>query len=523
MNANLFERGPQLFNDGPVTLAIGRDTAITQWEILGHMTADRVSLDSITRGIELVEGEFSGDSVGSLFVDERAGAEDFAAAPEIPPRRFLIAEAMASVWRSRIQDIADASAPLDQDAVENLGRLNIPGQPHLNELLAQRRRVPHAERVEVDELMDLVHELRQSVVFGAAGFTATDPGELKETTQKALAPDGWIHKLSLLIAAQECLAGVILTQIRTTPVNAETAEELTAACTFMLVNRAADKDLAPQLEEVLERLQDLELRAINVVKKIISRSTLRMFDGAVHIIRPFVELRQRSGDTFPTLELPPGASAGGGADAGVEGGGGTGEIFDAELIEDFDPEELAAVFGELFEKMLPGATTYAEKLVSDHPNDTPEQRENRARRRFTDLASGRTVDTNHGYLELDEAVALHAMTLAVLREVPVDNPDKRYRQAKQLGRAITSYGKLQDIPDNPAVQRIISMAQTSLYTVIFSKVGVGKRFPRLALALGMLERFAPSLDERLIAEKVLYVVNGAALKIIESMVNRAIR
>ena len=511
MEANLIERGPQLFTDGPVTLAIGRDTAITQWEILGHMTADRVSPDSIARGIQLVEAELPAEAVGSLFIDERAGAEDFAAAPEIPARRFLIAETMAAVWRSRIQDIADASAPLYQDAVNNLGRLDISGQRLLNELLAQRRREPSAEAGEVEVLTTLVHELRQSVVFGAAGFMAADPADLKATTQQALAPDGWIHKLSLLIAAQECLAGVILTHIRTTPVSPAAAEELTRTCTFMLVNRAADRDLAEQLSETVQRLQDPQWRATNVVKKIISRATHRMLDGAVHSIGTFVKLRQGSENTFPTLELTPGTPAG------------SNEILDAELVPEFEPEELATILGDLFEKMLPDATAYVEKLVRDHPKDTLQQRENRARRRFSDLASGRTVDTNHGYLELDEAVALHAMTLAVLREVPVDNPAKRNRQAKQLGLAITGFSKLQDIPGNKVVQRGISMAQASLYTVIFSKVGVGKRFPRLAFALGMLERFAPTVDEKFIAEKMLFVVNGGAVRIIEMMVNRAIR
>lgn len=511
MEANLIERGPQLFTDGPVTVAIGRDTAITQWEIPSHMTADRVSLDSVARGVQLVEADLPGQAVGSVFVDERAGAEDFAAAPEIPARRFLIAEAMASVWRSRIQDIADSSAPLKSDAVKDLGRLDIPGEPYLNELLAQRRREPRAEAGEVEVLRDLVYNLRQSVIFGAAGFMATDPADSKDTTQQALAPDGWIHKLSLLIAAQECLAGVILTQIRTTPVSPATAEELTQTCTFMLENRAADRNLAEQLSETVQRLQDPEWRATNVVKKIISRSTHRMLDEAVHIIGPFVKLRQGSEDTFPTLELTPGASAG------------DNEVLDAELVDEFEPEELATILGDLFEKMLPDATVYVEKLARDYPNDTLQQRENRARRRFNDLASGRTVDTTHGYLALDEAVALHAMTLAVLREVPVDNPAKRSRQAKQLELAITGFSRLQDIPANKVVQRGISMAQEYLYAVIFNKSGVGKRFPVVVPALRMFERLAPTVDERFLAEKMLFVVNGGALKIIEMMVNRAIR
>lgn len=526
MNSTLIERGPQFFTDGPVTVAIGRATAITHWEMLGHMTAERLPVDSIAHGLGLLDlaGEFPGDAVVSVFIDEAEPVLFSEELPEIPARRILIAEAMAAVWLTRIQDIADASAPLYQDAVEGLGRLDISGKPYLNELLAQRRRVPVTDdREEVDTLKALVHELRQGVVFGAAGFMAADTEELKATTQKALAADGWMHKLSLLVAAEECLAGVILAQIRRGAAAPE--DVLTADCNFILANRAEDIALATQLASVVERLRDPQLRQANLVKKIISKSTIKMLDGAVHTIRPFVELRKKNEDTFPTLELMPGeggaaASVPDTAEIPVEA---TEEVFDAELIEEFDAGELAEAFGELFGKMLPAAQAYAEKLLHAHPRDSGEELESRAQRRFMDLASRRTVDTEHGYLELDEAVALYAMTLAVLREVPVDKAAKRQRQAKQLGLAISGYGKLQELPGNKLILNGINAAQRTITAALLKNLGTPRRFPKLALIANLIENFAPTLDDELVANKLLLVVNGGVLKIISAMVEKAIR
>lgn len=526
-NATLSERGPQFFTDGPITVAIGGEAAITRWEILGHMTAGRLSVDSVAHGLTLLglRDDFADDAVVSVFVDDAEDPLVFAnVAPEIPARRVLIAEAMAAVWNNRIQDIADASAPLYQEAVEDLGRLEIPGSPYLNELLAQRRRTAITDRTEVEALNQLIHELRQAVVFGAAGFLAADPAELKDTTRKALAPDGWIHRVSLLVAAEECLAGALLAGIRSTGDPEAVAGGLAADCTFMLGNRAADLDLCEVLADVVTVLEDPALRPSHRVTRMVTRSTQRMLEGAVHIIQPFVNLRGPGSDRDGWLppELMPGErsrdprnSAAAAADEG--------QIFDAELVEDFRPEELATAFGELFEEMLPDAEAYVKKLRNDYPDDSASQRKNRAERRFMDLATGKTADTNLGYLELDEAVALHAMTLALLREVPVDNPGKRERQARQLQLAISGYGKLQEFPDNQLIQRGISMAQTSLYAVAFQRLGQDRRFPKLAVLMAMLERFAPTVNERLIAERALHVINGGAVRILAMMVDKAIR
>lgn len=525
MNSTLIERGPQFFTDGPVTVAIGGETAITHWEMLGHMTADRLPVDSVAHGLRLLDltGEFSGAAVVSVFVGEEPLLFD-AGLPEIPARRILIAEAMASVWRTRIQDIADASAPLYQDAVEELGRLDISGKPHLNELLAQRRRVPVADDAsEMDTLKALVHELRQAVVFGAAGFMTAEPDELKATTQKSLAPDGWMHKLSLLVAAEECLATVLLARIRRSAAAADGV--LAEDCNFILANRAEDIALAIQLGSVVDSLRDPQLRQANPVKKIISRSTIKMLDGAVHTIRPFAELRKKNQDTFPTLELIPGksgAAASDGEEAGVPVDAGE-EVVDAELIEEFDAGELADAFGELFGQMLPAAQNYAEKLLHDHPRDSKEELESRAQRRFIDLAARKTVDTEHGYLELEESVALYAMTLAVLREVPVDKPAKRQRQAKQLGLAISGYGKLQELPGNKLILNGINAAQRTITAALLKNLGTPRRFPKLALIANLIENLAPTLNDELVANKVLLVVNGGVLKIISAMVEKAIR
>ena len=523
-NATLSERGPQFFTDGPITVAIGGEAAITRWEILGHMTAGRLSVDSVAHGLHLLGlgDDFAEDAVVSVFIDDAADPLVFAhLAPEIPARRVLIAEAMAAVWNNRIQDIADASAPLYQDAVEDLGRLEIPGSPYLNELLAQRRRSATTDREEIEALTHLIHELRQAVVFGAAGFLAADPAELKDTTRKALAPDGWIHRLSLLIAAEECLSSALLAGIRAIGDPEATTGGLAADCTFILGNRAADLDLCGVLSDVVEVLEDPALRPSHRVTRMVTRPTQRMLDGAVHIIQPFVNLRGPGGgrDGWLPPELTPGERSGDSATStAVEG-----EILDAELVEDFRPEELATAFGELFEEMLPDAQAYVKKLRNDYPDDSADQRRIRAERRFMDLAAGKTVDTNRGYLELDEAVALHAMTLALLREVPVDNPGKRERQARQLQLAISGYGRLQEFPDNQLIQRGISMAQSSLYAVAFHRLGHDKRFPKLAVVMAMLERFAPTVSERFLAERALNVINGGVLRILAMMVDKAIR
>lgn len=527
MNATLVERGPQFFTDGPVTVVIGKDTAVTQWEILGHMSADRLALDSLTRSLQLLElqGTFPGEAVASVFVADQgdtAGVVGTAAFPVEPPAipaiRLLILEAMAGVWTSRIQDIADATPPLNQNAVEELGRLDIPGTPLLNDLLAQRRRDPLGEGSEVRELINLVHDLRQRVVFGAAGFTAADPNLLAQNTAKALAPDGWMHRLTLLIAAQECLAAVLLAQLRGMEPTAESASELATVGNLILGNRAEDVRLAQLLQETLDLLSDPVLRDTGIVQKVLRKSPLKMLDGAIHIIRPFVELRKKTDTTTPgelTLGAPhtphtphtPGTRE---------------EIYDAELVADFNPEALADALGELFGKMLPDAQEYVNKLRTDHPTDTAQQREQRAGRRFLDLAAGRTEDPRHGALGLDEAVALHAMTLAVLREVPVNDPDKRARQAKQLQLMITGLDKLQEIPDNRLAQQGISAAQRAVFAFVLGRSGAGVNFPRVAVVANFVEKFVPTLDERLVAEKALSVVNIGVLKLIATMIGKSI-
>lgn len=528
MTANISERGPQFFTDGPITVAIGGEAAITRWEILGHMTAGRLSVDSVAHGLQLLglSDDFAEDAVVSVFIDDAEDPLVFAnVTPEIPARRMLIAEAMAAVWNNRIQDIADASAPIYQDAVEDLGRLEIPGSPYLNELLAQRRRRAATDRIEIEALTHLIHELRQAVVFGAAGFLAADPAELKDTTRKALAPDGWIHRLSLLVAAEECLSSALLAGIRATRDPEAMAGGLAADCTFILGNRAADLDLCGVLSDVVDVLEDPAWRPSHRVTRLVTRPTQRMLDGAVHIIQPFINLRgpggQRDGwlSQEPPSELVQGKGSRDSGTSAVE----EGQIIDAELVEDFRPEELATAFGDLFEEMLPDAEAYVKKLRNDYPDDSADQRKNRAERRFLDLAARKTVDTNRSYLELDEAVALYAMTLALLREVPVDNPAKRERQARQLQLAITSYGRLQEFPDNQFIQRGISMAQSSLYAVVFRRLDHGRRFPKLAVVMAMLEKFAPTMDERFLAERALQVINGGVLKILAMMVDKAIR
>lgn len=57
----------------------------------------------------------------------------------------------------------------------------------------------------------------------------------------------------------------------------------------------------------------------------------------------------------------------------------------------------------------------------------------------------------------------------------------------------------------------------------FQRLGQDRRFPKLAVLMAMLERFAPTVNERLIAERALHVINGGAVRILAMMVDKAIR
>lgn len=512
MTSAMATPGPLVYSDGPVLLAIGSEDAITTWEILGHAFAERIPLNELTTGLSRLKiaGSLPDTAVASLFVNDAApgpGLSGSGQEAHNPAERSLVVEACAVYWRLRMQDIGDAGQGMRQSAVDTLGRFSFSGQPLLNELHARRRGEPAADAAEIGELREVVDSLRDRVAFGAAGLAAAAPDTLPELLKKALAPDGWAWQIALLVAAEEVLATDILAQVRSPEHHnaTESRDVVTDLLVGMLKNRREDLRLVAGLTELQQQLEEYDP---SLLQKLRHQATIKRLIQVTQLYTPFLNMRRGSGSEDVAAEAP------------VT----TGEKSPVK----FNEEALAAAYGEHFEKMLAPAIENIGELKNAYPRDGIKGLEDRLHRKFLDQASGQVIDDDSAAVDLMDFVALHAMSLAILREVPVDNPEKRRKQAANLARAVKGTELTQRLVDSPAFAEALRIAETRLISFLLSYLGEstppGKRWQQaIPVALPWVKGLMAGKTPDGSAAYALRFLHGTPLKLLAFTIRQSIR
>lgn len=455
MNSDITERGPLTFTDGPVALAVGSEPTVTRWEIVGHPYSERVPMAAIQAALQAAgAGEDAvSESVASLFVDDSANAAGgVEKQPDDPETRALLLESAALIWQLRIQDIAAVNQPLHQEAVNHLGRLDIAGEPLLNELLAQRRKEPATDDQEFAELKGVVDALRKNIVFGAAGLAAAEPATVPELAQQATAADGWVPKVGLLVAAEECLSADLLARARVSRAAGQLdAAELAVAMQLVLDNRREDLALVRGLEELSQQLAKFATGRFDQLRQ---RTALKRLAQIEAVITPFMTMRRGSG-TGEIMDTATGDLKGSGEQAAVE----------------FDEQALAAALGERFERAVPVARERVAELKRRYSGAGNDQLAAALRRRFHDEAAGKVIEETEQEHDLLDLVALYAMSLAILREVPVGDPARRKVYARTVSAMVKALGVSKTVQESPMLKAALRFAQRQLMEFLFIQLG----------------------------------------------------
>ena len=516
MTSHITAPGLLVLSHGPVTLAIGSEAEVTHWEFLGHLSAERLAVGELEAGLRRLGAHRVApeEGVASVHIDDAA---NMGAAEETGPVNTavpgLLLEALAVTWRARMQDISDASGTLNQAAVNDLGRLSISGEPLLNELLALRRTEGSGSEDEIRELAALIQRLRDRIRFGVAGLHAAGPADESELLKKALGRDGWAYRVHLLVAAEECLAADLLAEVRELSLteNAALEQDLTDRLKLILDHRREDLRLGEVLGALLQKLVEREKP---VAEKLRHPATSRRIRHIVELAGPFTSMRVGTG-------------------VGPDGPDGPGEV-DGEAAPvaaapaDLDYDQLAGIFGEKFEDMLPAARQRVEEWKRTYPDQPLKSSENRFHRRFLDEASGRVLDEETANFDLFDHAALYAMSLAVLREVPVSDVEKRNAQAARLTRMIKMADQANTLVTDEAFDRTLRTVQRYVADAIvalvvaqqanLNRVGVNrtavKKIRRVIWWAGESTR---------VNEFVVGTVQGGALRVLAGAVSQAIR
>lgn len=519
MTSDIAAPGLLLLSHGPVTLAIGSEAEVTHWEFLGHLSAERLAVEELESGLGRLGAHrvVPEEDVASLYIDDAAntGAADDAA-PQNTAVAALLLEALAVTWRARMQDISDASGALDMAAVDGLGRLDISGEPLLSELLAVRRTEGSSSEDEIDQLVALIQQLRDRIRFGAAGLLAADPAEEPVLIKKSMGQDGWAHRVHLLVAAEECLAADVLADARELSLTEDPVfeQKLTDRLALVLEHRRDDQRVVDTLDGVLRELDD---RETGLAAKLRHPAASRRAGKLAELVGPFTGMR---GGTGGPASLGPASL---GPAPGQEARRPTGTA-----PADVDYEALAAIFGERFEKVLPAARERVEGWKESYPDQSPKNAENRFHRRFLDEASGRLVDEGSDKFDLLDHAAMYAMSLAVLREIPVNDTKKLNAQAKRLTTALEATGKVSTLIPEEVVADTIRNAQMFLGDALIflvdsqqknlAKAGVNKTVvKRVRHAI----RWASTSSK--ISDMVVGGVQSGALRLLSEIIRRSIR
>lgn len=358
-------------------------------------------------------------------------------------RKGIVAEAALAAWRQRLSDAADRLEPLTHADAEILGRLAIPGSPLITELRAERRRAaialtPAACLSDVPQTVvdGVLTELRAAVRFGAAGLTDTPNSHLLESIELACGKDGWVTRLSLLLAAEEVAAVELLSAssgeiLGAGSVNAG-PDLLDQILLRYWAERRHSEELSSMLDDVVRRLPTdpknpatrlLRRRAIDNVRKL--RRAVTAYSSITHSQAPTAAMPASwVATTISLLELEA-PSPRNSADPDGE----------SDHESTYSVDEAAALLGALFAKQLPAARALVEGIKSQHPDVGAEEHVQNAKRNAVDklTAAARKDDI---YQSIPEVVAELAMAIALLRGLePHTEADFKELGSRLLARA----------------------------------------------------------------------------------------
>lgn len=287
----------------------------------------------------------------------------------------ILAEAAWAVRRQRLADASDRLTPLTDAETALVGRLDLPGNPSLGELRAERRRLQitpdsragggrsDGHRL-VERIDEVISDLRAAVRYGAAGLADATDSAVAKSIHRAAESDGWIARLRVLIVAEEIRALAILDEIaRALSADHDTARE--GRDPLAAYERDAEQStlLITLLEEALDR-------APAVPDGVIGRVAKRGLHRETSLLRDAVSAYRLTG---PATESGPIAAGFAFAEA-VEAVA----LFDAGIDESRDPtteepideesmEDFAKLLGDIFAAKAEEAQTVVDQLRRDYP------------------------------------------------------------------------------------------------------------------------------------------------------------
>lgn len=424
-------------------LILGSEVGITAAEIVAAGDQTRLGLESLpgTRAHIQSMNDLSDFQEALLIVDSdtdtaagRADVEIFGMTEGTIPagmscltatdRKGVLAEAAFAAWRQRLSDAADSLDPLTSSDAQIIGRIDIPGNPLITELRADRRRAAgttsqHARSADDGKSVvdDVITDLRAAVRFGAAGLTDATDTLLAEAIELACEQSGWVKRLNLLIAAEEICAIDLL--------SLGSGEILRATSTYsnpLLIDqllgryeaeREHAEDLAALLDEVVLRLPStprnpatrlLRRKAVEDVRKI--RQTVEAYSSVVRTR----SLPKNEPVTWTAATQSLIALEGAIADESTDSENPAREQSTQSV------DEAAVQLGELFAKRLPAARILMDDVARQHPGVDAEGRvqivKRQAVRKLNNSARQDLLAQ-----PIPEVVAELAMAIALLRGI----------------------------------------------------------------------------------------------------------
>ena len=198
-------------------------------------------------------------------------------------RKGILAEAAFAAWRQRLADSADSLNQLTSEDAKIVGPLDVPGDPLITELRADRRRVSRSGAALLGPigaveacLEDLIADLRASVRFGAAGFLEAADGLLGEAVQSANDHGGWVDRLRLLIAAEEIWAIELLASTENSLVSDGADDSDSDIVDQLLAKYRSQRQQSEQIAALLDDVVDrLPTAPANPAKRLVRRKALR--------------------------------------------------------------------------------------------------------------------------------------------------------------------------------------------------------------------------------------------------------
>lgn len=373
---------------GRFRLVLGSDVGITAMEVVATGDQTRLDLSDLPGTARRLELAGTDTTVKAIFVVSAPsghaavvpaedvvvvaqGADEAALcgrvrALELDTVKCMLAEAAFAAWRQRFADAADSLDELTRTDADVIGRLDMPGQPLLTELRAERRRklyVGDARVFEVDggATDSLIVDLRAAVRFGAAGLAAASDDVIGDVVDAACEAGGWIDRLRLLLAAEEIRAIELLIAAGASlfgagPLDSWAGDRLLSE---YISQREHAEDLATLLGEVLGRLPVASAKAARrFIKRKETREIARV-RGPVEAFNSAVNSGELSAGDSTTWEEA--------ANSLHELDLMTGPDIDADERPSQSAEDAAAALGELFAESLPLAQALVDDLARRHP------------------------------------------------------------------------------------------------------------------------------------------------------------